>query len=136
MPESWRKSIESGSPPCSPQTPSFSSGLRLAAEPRAHPHHLPDAGRVERLEGRAVEDLHVDVARQHATLDVVAAEAERGLGEVVGAEREEVGVAGDLVGLEAGARKLDHRPDQVVARGRCSAATRSISPRISSSSRS
>ena len=29
MPEWWKKSIESGSPPCSPQTPSFSSGFVL-----------------------------------------------------------------------------------------------------------
>ncbi len=89
------------------------AGLRLAPEPRAHPDHLSDAGRVERLERRAVEDLDVDVAREHAALDVVAAEAERRLGEVVGAEREEVGDACDPVGLQARARQLDHRADLV-----------------------
>ncbi len=76
MPEWCRKSIESGSPPCSPQTPSFRSGLRRAPEPGAHAHHLPHTGRVERLERRAVEDLDVDVAAEHAPLDVVAAEAQ------------------------------------------------------------
>ena len=49
--------------------------LRLAPEPRAHPQHLPDAGRVDRLERRAVEDLRVDVAREDPRLDVVAREA-------------------------------------------------------------
>ena len=34
-----------------------------------------------------------------------------GLREVVGAEREEVGVLGDAVGEEARPRQLDHRPD-------------------------
>ena len=36
------------------------------------------------------------------------------LGEVVGAEREEVGFVGDVVGAQAGARQLDHRADRVV----------------------
>ena len=35
MPEWWKKSIESGSPPCSPQTPSLRSGLAL------RPSHAP-----------------------------------------------------------------------------------------------
>ena len=88
--------------------------VRLAAEPRGHPDQVPHTGRVERLERRAVEDLHVDVAAKDPTLDVVAAEPERGLGQVVGAEREEVGVARDLIGDQAGARQLDHRADRCV----------------------
>jgi hypothetical protein len=41
-------------------------------------------------------------------LDVVAREAEAGLREVVGAEREELGVACDVAGHEACAGQLDH----------------------------
>ena len=46
--------------------------------------------------------------------DVVAAEAEGHLGQVVGAEREELGLLGDLVGRQGGAGDLDHGADQVV----------------------
>src|SRR5689334_3545310 len=52
----------------------------LATEPGTHPDQLPHAGRVERLERGAVEHLDVDVAGEDLALDVVAAEAERGLG--------------------------------------------------------
>ena len=47
-------------------------------------------------------------------LDVVAREAEGGLGEVVRAEGEELRVGGDLAGGEAGAWQLDHRADAEV----------------------
>src|SRR5512133_1377649 len=89
-------------------------GLGLAAQPGAHAQHLPHARGVDRLERRAVEDLQVDVAGEDLALDVVAAEAQRGLREVVGAEGEEVGLLGDPVGQEACTRQLDHRPDRVV----------------------
>ena len=46
--------------------------------------------------------------------DVVAAEAEGHLRQVVGAEREELGLLGDLVGRQGGAGDLDHRADQVL----------------------
>ena len=74
-------------------------------------YELPDALSVDRRERRAVDDLLLDVARDDPTLDVIAGEADSGLGEIVGAEREEVGVVGDAIGDKAGARKLDHRPD-------------------------
>ena len=45
---------------------------------------------------------------------VVAAHAERGLRQVVGAEAEELGILGDLIGDHAGARHFDHRADQVL----------------------
>jgi hypothetical protein len=85
---------------------------RLAADPGGEAHEPADAGAVDRLEGRAVEDPGFEVVREEAGFDVVAREAERRLGEVVGAEGEEVGDVGDAVGDEAGARELDHRPDQ------------------------
>ena len=51
------------------------------------------------------------VGGHHPALDVVAAEAEGHLGQVVRPEGEEVGLLGDLVGEQGGPRSLDHRPD-------------------------
>ncbi len=94
-----------GSPPCSPQTPSFDSGRVLRTSQARPSDQLPDTGRVEGLKRRAVEDLDVDVACQHAPLDVVAAETEGGLRQIVGAEGEEVGVvsrSGPPAGMPGG----------------------------------
>src|SRR5690349_18875450 len=78
------------------------AAVGLASQPRADAHKLTDSQGVERLERRALEDRALDVPRQDAALDVVAREAERRLGEVVGAEREEVGLMRDVVGAQAG----------------------------------
>ena len=43
-------------------------------------------------------------------------EAEGHLGQVVGAEREELGLFGDLVGRQGGAGDLDHRADLILHR--------------------
>jgi hypothetical protein len=64
-----------------------------------HLDQLADAGLVERLERVVLEDA---LRRSRAgSPDVVAAVAEGHLREVVGAEAEEVGLLGDLVGGEA-----------------------------------
>src|SRR5262249_42674801 len=81
--------------------------LRLPAALDRDPHELADSIAVERLERVAREDLVLEVVREELALGVVAREAERRLREVVGAEREEVGVLGDLVGTDARARQLD-----------------------------
>src|SRR5262245_12399010 len=47
---------------------------------------------------------------------VVSANAERGLGEVVGAERKEFRRLGDLAGEKCGARQLDHGADLIFDR--------------------
>ncbi len=52
--------------------------------------------------------------QQEFALGVVAADAEGGLRQVVGAEAEEVGDGGDLVGGQSGARQLDHRAELVL----------------------
>ena len=80
----------------------------------AHPHQIADAGLVDRVERVALEQALLEVGRHHPALDVVAAEAERELGEVVGAEAEEVGHLGQLVGADRRTRRLDHRPDRDV----------------------
>ena len=67
-----------------------------------------------RLERVVRQQLVLEVLGHEPALDVVAAETERHLRQVVGAEREELGDLGDLVGDERGARRLDHRADEVV----------------------
>src|SRR3954453_16228385 len=74
----------------------------------------PDALRVERLERAEAEDAEIDVTAEESALDVVAAETPAHLGEVVGAEGEELGGLGDLACGERRARDLDHRADQRV----------------------
>ncbi len=44
---------------------------------------------------------------------VIARDAERGLGEIIGAEGEEFRRLGDFPGLERGARQLDHGADLI-----------------------
>src|SRR4051812_33592452 len=71
-------------------------GVGLAAPLGALVHELAHAARIDGLERVALQQSLLDVGRHHAALDVVAAEAERHLGQVVGAEGEEVGLLGDL----------------------------------------
>src|SRR5919106_1527944 len=68
---------------------------------------------VEGLERVRREDLVLEVAGQELPLDVVPGEPERGLGQVVGAEREELRLLGDLVGHHRRPGQLDHRADEV-----------------------
>src|SRR2546423_541052 len=91
--------------------PQLEIGLCLAAGPRGQPHEPPHAGAVDRLERASVHDPPLDVTLEEPALHIVAREAERGLGQVIGPEREEVGDARDPVRHEARARQLDHRPD-------------------------
>ena len=71
--------------------PSSRSGLRGPALVDGHLHQPGDRV-VERLERVDRQDAVLDVLEQEAALGVVAAVAERHLGQVVGAEAEEVGV--------------------------------------------
>src|SRR6266511_4589686 len=84
-----------------------------AAALGAHLHELADAFLVEYLEWVVLQQLALDIRRQEAP-GIVAAQAKRRLRQVVGAEREELGLSGDLVGGEGGARELDHDADQVL----------------------
>ena len=62
--------------------------------------------------GLIAEDAHLQVGGEERGLDVVAGEAPGGLGQVVGAEGEELGGLGDLAGGQRRPRQLDHRADQ------------------------
>ena len=79
----------------------------------AHRDERADALGVDRGERIAVEDLLVLVDPQELA-DVVSREPEGELREVVGAEREELRLLGDLVGGHRAARHFDHRADQVL----------------------
>ena len=97
--------------------PHLELGLAAAAALDRDPHQVADAVLVEHLERVALEDAVLEVVGEELPLGVVAREAERRLGEVVRAERAEVGDLGDLVGPDARARQLDHRAAQVRDRG-------------------
>ena len=88
-------------------------GTRLAAALHAECDKLSDAAPVQHLEGIVLQYLALNVlGDEHA--DVIATEPVGHLRQVVRAEAEEVGVAGDLIGGEGGARHLDHRADPVL----------------------
>ena len=87
-------------------------GAGFAALDGRHLDELADAVLIERGEGVLLEDSLGQVLGQEL-VDVVAREAEGGLGEVVGSEAEELGLLGDLVGDQSGAGKLDHGADEV-----------------------
>ncbi len=72
-----------------------------------------DAVDVERLERGDGEDALLEVGAEEGRLDVVTGEAPRHLGEVVGAEGEELRRPGDLAGGHGRARQLDHGADLV-----------------------
>ena len=81
----------------------------------SHAHQLAHAGLIQLGEGIVLEDLGI-VVRAEELACVVAGEAEGHLGQVVGAEAEEVCVLGDLVRGQAGARDLDHGADLILHR--------------------
>ena len=79
------------------------AAARLAAFGYGHFNELANSSRIERLEGIAGEQFLLEIVGQKR-VHVVAAEAERHLREVVGAEAEEVGRLADLVRGQRGTR--------------------------------
>ena len=88
-------------------------GVGGAAHLGGHVHQLANTGLVQLGEGIVLVDLLVVVGVQELA-GVVAGEAEGHLGQVVGAEGEEVGLLGDLIGGQGGAGDLDHGTHQVL----------------------
>ena len=76
-------------------------GAGLPAQLHGHGHQLAHAGLVQMGEGIGLVDLGVVVVVQELAR-VIPAEAEGHLGQVVGAEGEELGLPGHLVGGEGG----------------------------------
>lgn len=81
------------------------TGPRLAPTLHADLHQLADAVAINRNERIDLENAARDVGAEEARC-VVAADAECGLRQIVGAEREELGLGGDPVGQEGGTRQL------------------------------
>ena len=96
----------------------FAADAELEARPGpapafdAHRDERADADGVDRGERVAVEDLLVGIDLEKLA-DIVSREAEGELGQVVGAEGEELRLGGNLVGGDRAARDLDHGADQV-----------------------
>src|ERR1700722_12361121 len=74
--------------------------------------HLADALYVDRDKRVLRQNPSLNVLRQELA-GIITRQAEHGLRQVVGAEAEEIGDFGDLVGKQRGAGQLDHRPDAV-----------------------
>mmetsp|Transcript_22334 Transcript_22334/g.31225 ORF Transcript_22334/g.31225 Transcript_22334/m.31225 type:complete len:387 (+) Transcript_22334:480-1640(+) len=88
-------------------------GVLSAREADANLHELAHTLLVNRLERVADVDLLRGVVLQEGAR-VVAGEAARHLREVVGSERHELALLGQVVGVERGAGDLDHGADLVV----------------------
>ena len=87
-------------------------GARLAPALDGQLHEAADALLIEAGEDVAAHDFEVAVEAEEAA-GVIAAHAEAGLREVVGAEAEEFGDFRDLIGGDAGAGHFDHGADLV-----------------------
>src|SRR5690349_988147 len=79
--------------------------------------HAPDALGVDGLERGDAEDAQLYVAAEERAFHVVPGETPAHLGEIVGAEGEELGAARDLPRDHRGPGYLDHGPDQGMHRG-------------------
>ena len=88
--------------------PRWSVSLARAALVRGDLHQPTHPGAIDRHERVGRHELAL-LVQPHELADVVAAEPERGLGQIVRAEREEVGGARDLGGRHRRTRQLDHR---------------------------
>ena len=82
-----------------------------------HGHELADAGLIDAGEGVLGQDLPVLVFHQETLLGVIARDAVGRLCQIVGAEREELGILGNLTGGQRGTRDLDHRAELVADLG-------------------
>ena len=96
--------------------PELDLGLRGPPALDRDPHQVADAVLVEHLERVPLEDPVLEVEGEELALGVVPREAERGLGQVVRPEGEEVGLPRDLVGSKCRSRELDHRAAEVLDR--------------------
>src|SRR2546427_556579 len=98
--------------PVLPADPDLEVGARPPPPLDADPHQLANALRVEDAERVSSHELPLEVEREELA-HVVAAVAVGELGQVVRPEREEAGVARDLIRRQGRAGHLDHRADAV-----------------------
>src|SRR5579862_412552 len=90
----------------------LNAGPRLAAALAADADQLAHAFLVDGDERVALDDS-LPLIGAEKSAGIVARQAEGGLGQVVGAEAEELGRLGDLVGDQRRPRQLDHRADEI-----------------------
>src|SRR5262249_27600800 len=86
--------------------PGLAPALDTDADQRAHALLIDRDERIARQ--NATRSVDAEEARR-----IVAADSERGLRQVIGAEREEFRALGDLVGEQRRARQLDHGADLI-----------------------
>src|ERR1035437_7779165 len=91
-------------------------GSGVASLGRRHLHQQAGASLVKGGEGILFEDSGLDICRKEV-VDVVTRDAIGGLRQIVGAEAEELGFFGDLLGGEGRARQFDHGAHHEVNRG-------------------
>ena len=89
----------------------FQFPFHFAATLGCNLHQLADTGLVDGVEGISLQQPELEVPGHHATLDIVTTQSEGHLGEVVGAEAEEVSVLSQIFGSQGGTRSFDHRAD-------------------------
>lgn len=85
---------------------------RLASAFRPDPDQLADAILIDGDEGIAFDHAEALIRAQEGSR-VIARNAEGRLGQVIGAEGEELRRFRDLAGAQAGPRQLDHRADLI-----------------------
>ena len=107
-----QKAIVAGSPPCSPQIPSLRSGAAAPAALAGDLDQRADPGHVQGREGIGLEDPALQIVL-HEPRRIVARQAERHLGQIIGAEAEELREPGDLLGAKGRPRHLDHGADLI-----------------------
>ena len=90
--------------------------LGLSTELDAHADQRTDTVSIDHLEGVALEQALLDVGSHDAAFDVISAEAERHLGQVISSEGEEVCLLGDLISHERSSGSLDHGADEHLER--------------------
>ena len=84
----------------------------LVVRPRSTPSRTsPPTPAVSMFSNGFAFSSPFEIDGHHPSFDVVSAEAEGHLGEVVRPEGEEVGFVGDLVRQKSGPWRLDHRAD-------------------------
>src|SRR3954469_15875594 len=85
---------------------------RLAAQIACQLHELADTGLVDRCKRILLHDFQLLITAQERPR-IIAAHAERCLGQVIGAEAEELRVFGDFIRDQGGARDFNHRADEI-----------------------
>ena len=89
----------------------------LVALGNPHADQCTNAVVVDDLEGISLQETLLEVGAHDATFNIVSAEPEGHLGEVVGAEGEKLRLFGNLVRHQGGTRSFDHGTNEHIKLG-------------------